>query len=149
MAALAISSGEAILIIALAAVPIAAASFVFGARNALGQIGRGPLSIDEQKPSRPSPESPQGRRIREAELRQLLEGKAYRQAQRGEPALDVDAELARLLDAEAQRPRPQADDALRAEVRSLVIARNERRIRMGKEPLDVEAEIERQLDELG
>lgn len=149
MGALAISNGEAILIAALLAAPVAVVSFILGARNALSQIGRGPLSIDEQKPANPAAGTPQADRVREAELRQLLEGKAYRQAQRGEPALDVDAELARLLaETGGEGPRPAADDALREEVRSLVIARNERRVRMGKEPLDVESEIERQLNEL-
>ncbi len=36
-------------------------------------------------------------RIREAEIRQLLEAKAYRQAERGEEPIDVEAELQRLL----------------------------------------------------
>ncbi|HEY8467216.1 MAG TPA: hypothetical protein VIL04_10470 [Solirubrobacterales bacterium] len=148
MAALAITSGEAILIVSLIAVPVAAVSFAVGARNALRQVGRGPLSIDQDPPARPDPSGPEGQRVREAELRQLLEGKAYRQARRGEPVLDVEVELERLLADGADPPRPQADDALRAEVRSLVIARNERRVRMGKEPLDVDAEVERQLDEL-
>ena len=148
MEALAISSGETILIVSLLAVPVAAASFAVGARNALRQIGRGPLSIDEDPPARPDPAGAEGQRVREAELRQLLEGKAFRQARRGEPALDVDAELERLVGGGAGRPRVRTDDALRAEVRALVIARNERRVRMGREPLDVEAEVERQLDEL-
>jgi hypothetical protein len=34
---------------------------------------------------------------RAAELRQMLEGKAFRQRERGETPIDVDAELARLL----------------------------------------------------
>ncbi len=55
MEALAISSGETILIVSLLAVPVAAASFAVGARNALRQIGRGPLSIDEDPPARPDP----------------------------------------------------------------------------------------------
>jgi hypothetical protein len=78
------------------------------------------------------------------EIRQMLEAKSRRREARGEPALDVDAELAELT-----RPSAESDPALREEVRQLVIARNERRLRQGKEPLDVEAEIERQLRELG
>ena len=86
--------------------------------------------------------------MREAEIRQLLEAKAYRQSSRGEAPLDVEAELERLTD-RAERPRPRGEDpALREEVRQLVVARNERRLRQGKEPLDVEAEVERQLREL-
>jgi hypothetical protein len=64
-----------------------------------------------------------------------------RRTRRGEPALDVEAELARLT-------APAVDPELAAEVRSLVIARNERRGRAGREPLDVEAEVARQLREL-
>ena len=77
----------------------------------------------------------------------MLEAKAYRQRARGEAALDVEAELSRLL---ADRP-PAAggsDPALAEEVRQLVVARNERRMRQGKEPLDVDREVERQLREL-
>jgi hypothetical protein len=78
------------------------------------------------------------------EIRQMLEAKSQRRQARGEPALDVDAELAALT-----RESASADPGLREEVRQLVIARNERRLRQGKEPLDVEAEIERQLQSLG
>ena len=78
----------------------------------------------------------------------MLEAKAYRQRSRGEPPLDVDAELAKLL-AEAPRHRASsADPQLADEVRQLVVARNERRVRQGKEPLDVDREVERQLREL-
>ncbi|HEY1594137.1 MAG TPA: hypothetical protein VGF74_01975, partial [Thermoleophilaceae bacterium] len=79
----------------------------------------------------------------EAEIRQLVEAKSARREARGEPPLDVDAEVAALT-------RPQGhDEALRDEVRQLVIARNERRLRRGEEPLDVEAEVDRQLRDLG
>ena len=74
----------------------------------------------------------------------MLEARNARRAARGEPALDVDAELARLT-----APAAAADPALRAEVRQLVVARNARRARAGKPPLDVEAEVERQLRDLG
>ena len=74
------------------------------------------------------------------DIRQMLEAKSERRRARGEPELDVDAELAALT-----QSSPSADPALREEIRQLVIARNERRRRQGKEPLDVEAEIERQL----
>ena len=74
----------------------------------------------------------------------MLEAKSERRRARGEPGLDVDAELAALT-----RSSAHADPGLREEVRQLVIARNERRLRQGKEPLDVEAEVERQLQSLG
>lgn len=146
MVAPALSTGEALLTIALAAVPVAALSFALGAREALRQIGRGPFAIDRDPAaeSRSAPTEAPGER--EAELRQLLAGKAYRQARRGERPLDVESELQRLLAAEGPSA---ADPELRAEVRALVIASNERRLRQGREPLDVEAEVQRRLSELG
>ena len=77
----------------------------------------------------------------------MLEAKAYRQRERGEEPLDVEAELARLLD-DRTGGSLGGDSELREEVRQLVVARNERRARKGKEPLDVDAEVERQLREL-
>ncbi len=73
----------------------------------------------------------------------MLEAKSARREARGQPALDVDAELAALTGAPVD-----VDAGLREEVRQLVVARNERRARQGKEPLDVEAEVERQLRDL-
>ena len=149
MALLALSNGEAIVIIVLVAIPLAAISFI-GAGTAFKQIGKGPLSIEQEMPQRgagpPAPVSPE---LREAEIRQLLEAKAYRQARRGEEPLDVEAELGRLLASE--RPASsglRADAQLVAEVRELVEASNARRLRMGREPLDVDDEVERQLAEL-
>ena len=80
----------------------------------------------------------------EKEIRQLVEAKSARRQARGEPALDVEAEVAALMG-----PPAGADSALREEVRQLVVARNERRMRRGEEPLNVEAEVDRQLRELG
>ena len=147
MAQFALSNGEAILVIVLVAIPIAALSFA-GAGAAFRQIGKGPLSIDHDMPQKgagaPAPTSPA---LREAEIRQFLEAKAYRQDQRGEEPLDVETELERLLAAE-RGTGLRADAQLVAEVRELVEASNARRIRMGRDPLDVDAEVERQLDEL-
>jgi hypothetical protein len=149
-APLAVSNGEVILIVVLAAIPIAAIVFVAGAGNAFRQIGKGQFSVEfeddlPQKVRDSDAEaSPQ---VREEEIRQLLEAKAYRQSSRGEAPLDVDAELGRLMTEPAAAPAGD-DPALREEVRQLVIARNERRQRQGKEPLEVDAEVERQLREL-
>lgn len=43
-------------------------------------------------------------RADEADLRQLLEAKAYRQSRRGEEPIDVEAELARLLGRRRRAP---------------------------------------------
>ena len=89
------------------------------------------------------PIPPVDRALQTTETRQLLEAKSYRRLQRGEPALDIEAELTRLLD--SQNSKPSLDEKLRAEVRVLVNAHNERLMRKGQEPLNVEKEIERQL----
>ena len=149
----AISNGDVILIVVLVAIPVAAIAFIANAGNAFRQIGKGGLSVefesDNPRGMRDSGAEAEGPGVREDELRQMLEAKAYRQSERGETPLDVDAELDRLLAEQQAGPESPADDpALRAEVRQLVQARNERRARQGKEPLDVDAEVERQLQEL-
>ena len=147
---LSLSTGDAILIIVLAAIPIALAAFAFGARNALQQIGKGPFAVEFESDLRqrvsegPRAGSGEGR---EADIRQMLEAKAYRQRARGETVLDVEAELSRLL-ADPTPETPGTDPGLAEEVRQLVVASNERRVRQGKEPLDVDQEVERQLREL-
>ena len=112
----AVSNGEVILIVVLVVAPIAALAFA-GSGAVYREIGR-----------------------------EMLEAKAYRQRERGETPLDVDAELRRISAPAAVNVK--ADPALVEEVRQLVIARNARRERQGKEPLDVDAEIARQLRDL-
>ena len=148
--ALSLSTGDVILIIVFAAIPVALATFVLGAGNALKQIGKGPFSVEyESDLTQRVGDSPRSGSAagREAEIRQMLEAKAYRQRARGETALDVEAELSRLL-ADQPLASQGSDPALTEEVRQLVVARNERRMRQGQEPLDVDREVERQLREL-
>jgi hypothetical protein len=151
--------GTLIWIVVLVVGPIAAVLFA-GAFGLLDQLGRGGLAIDEPPPPPtrgpgPRPGGPLARAEREAEIRQLVQARHDRQADRGEEALDVDAEVERLLALDPQRDpdagpdeRQRQDAALREEVRQLVIARNERRAGRGEPPLDVEAEVERQLEQL-
>ncbi|MDQ3850154.1 MAG: hypothetical protein M3296_06025, partial [Actinomycetota bacterium] len=73
--------------------------------------------------------------------RQMIDARNARRARRGEPALDVRAEVDRL-------GAPPVDASLREEIRQLVLAANERRGRAGRPALDVEAEVERRLREL-
>jgi hypothetical protein len=143
---LAISEGEVILIVVLVAIPIATIAFILGARGALGQIGKGQFAIDDELPQSRGESTSTSPQAREAEIRQMVEAKAYRQRSRGEQPLDVEAEVESLLDTGGGELRRDAQ--LVAEVRQLVIARNERRERQGKEPFDVEAEVDRQLREL-
>jgi hypothetical protein len=133
------------ILIPLIAIPIAAFMFASGAGKAFDEIGKGPLAMDHDLPD--AGPAPVSKAIREAEIRQLLEAKAYRAEARGEEAIDVDRELAALLEAE-RTPDLGSDEGLRSEVRDLVIARNERRERAGKKALDVEKEIDRQLADL-
>jgi hypothetical protein len=123
-----------------------------GSDSMYDQIGQGGLSRDSDLPgdgagsgSAPAG-SPAARAEQEHEIRQMLEARSERRLRRGEAALDVDTELARLL-GELDAPKPR-DAGLVAEVRQMVVARNERRARQGMAPLDVDAEVARTLDEL-
>ncbi len=130
--------GTVVIVVAVVAVLVAAVSYR-GTGQIYSGLGReGGLDMTRE-PAAPA----SGPEVQE-EIRQMLEAKSARRQARGEPAIDVDAELAELT-----RPATGADPALREEVRQLVVARNERRLRQGKEPLDVEAEIDRQLRAIG
>jgi hypothetical protein len=147
---LALSNGDMILLVIFLAIPIGILAFVIGAGRAYREIGKGQFGLDmERPPPRSAGPAPASDAAREAEMRQLLEAKAYRQSARGEVPLDVEAELQRLL----TEPSPAVaslsqDSQLVEEVRQLVVARNERRMRQGKPALDVESEVERQLRDL-
>ena len=148
--ALSLSTGEVILIIVFATIPIALLTFVLGARKALDEVGKGKFAVEfdsDLPPGVTDSDAEGGSAARDAEIRQLLEAKSYRQEARGEAPLDIDAEYNRLL-TEKPEQSPGIDRRLVEEVRQLVVARNERRARQGKEPLDVDEEVERQLREL-
>ena len=128
-----------LLVVVIAAAIVAVITFAMSPKT-YAQIGRGGLFDEPAPPSQVASSA-----VRDDEIRQMLEARNERRARRGQPPVDIEAELAELV----RGPSPAADPALVAEVRELVIARNERRARMGKEPLDVEAEVARQLRELG
>jgi hypothetical protein len=138
------------MIIVFTTIPIALLTFALGAKNALNQVGKGQFSVEFESdlPSKiTDSDAKGGSAVREDEIRQLLEAKAYRQRARGEEPVNVSAELNRLM-SEGPAVPAGTDPQLAAEVRQLVVARNERRVRQGKEPLDVEQEVQRQLREL-
>jgi hypothetical protein len=142
----AISNGEVIIIVVLVVAPIAAIAFA-GAGAVYREIGRGGFAMDHERTDSQADVGPvMTRAAREAEVRQMLEAKAFRQIERGETPIDIDAELRRLTAPAAVEL--EADPALVAEIRQLVVARNERRARQGKEPLDIDAEVARQLRDL-
>jgi hypothetical protein len=121
---------------------------LFGRSRLYDDIGRGGLSIGEDRELRPSGGSARAGGAssaaeREEDIRQMLEARNARRAAKGRPTVDVDEELAQLT-----QPAAASDPEILEEVRQLVEARNARRIARGKEPLDVEAEIERQLRDL-
>jgi hypothetical protein len=106
-----------------------------GSGRSYRQIGRGGLTHETDDALAGTADE------RDEEIRQMLGARNARRERRGEPALDVGAELAELQ-------RPAVDASLRDELRELVVARNDRRVRRGQAPLDVEAEVERRIREL-
>lgn len=124
--------------------------FLVSKGSVYDQVGHGGMTLDSEAPaiaSAPSISSAAGRAEQEREVRQMLSARSARMVARGEPALDLDAEVARLL---APAEGASGHDAgLEQEVRELVTAKNERRARRGLEPLDVAAEVQRTLQELG
>jgi hypothetical protein len=133
-----------IVIVAFVAVPLAAIAFA-GAGAVYREIGKGVFAMDHDQPAKGGATAEVSQAEQEAEIRQMLEAKAYRQRERGEQPLDVEEEMRKV---QAPTVDVRADPALVEEVRQLVVARNERRLRQGKEPLDVEQEIARQLSDL-
>ncbi len=141
--------GTVLIIVVLVALPLGALVFAMGAGNALQRIGKGDFALEQDFPQNAGgPVHTVSAEVREEEIRQMVQARSDRGVAKGREALDVDAEVERLLASEPAGPSLGDDRALREEIRTLVVARNERRERQGKEPLDVEQEIERQLREL-
>jgi hypothetical protein len=122
---------------------------LFGRGRLYDDIGRGGMSIGEDRDERlratggREPDPPVNVAERDDEIRQMLEARNARRAARGQATVDVERELHDLT-----HPPPTDDPELLDEVRALVEARNARRVARGREPLDVEAEIARQLRDL-
>jgi hypothetical protein len=128
-----------VLFVVVGVAAVAAVVALVSSGGTYEQIGRGGLSIGEDRS--PAPAGPAAAAEREAEIRQMLEARNARRAARGEEPEDVDAQLRALR-------APAVDPELREEVRSLVEATNARRAARGEPPLDVDAEIERRLRDL-
>ena len=142
--------GTIFIIVVLVALPLGALVFAMGAGDALQKIGKGDFALEQDFPqsSGSGPVHAVSAEVREEEIRQMVQARSDRGVAKGREALDVEAEVQRLLATGPSGPALGQDRALREEVRQLVVARNERRQRQGKEPLDVDAEVERQLSEL-
>jgi len=121
-----------VLFVVVAASAVAAVVALIHTGRTYGDIGRGGPSSAGVGMEPPSAGA------REDEIRQMLGARNARRAARGEPPVDVDAELAALA-------RAAADPALEAEVREHVAAMNRRRIAAGRPPLDADAEVARRL----
>jgi hypothetical protein len=123
--------------------------FTRGSDSMYDHIGQGGISRDSEYgggAASQGSDSPAARAEQEHEIRQMLGARSERLVRRGLPALDIEAEMARLLEP-GMKPDGR-EPALVEEVRQLVRARNERRERQGLEPLEVEAEVQRTLAEL-
>jgi hypothetical protein len=141
--------GTVLILVVLIALPLGALVFALGAGNALQKVGKGQFALEQDFPQSSSgPMQAVSAEVREEEIRQMIQARSDRGVARGREALDVDAEVEKLLSSEGGSRSLGGDKALREEVRQLVVARNERRERQGKKPLDVEKEIDRQLREL-
>jgi hypothetical protein len=137
--------GTVVVIVCVVAAVVALLTLL-GSGRTWSEFGRSGMVMDRDRSSAATrPAAPVSGAEREAEIRAMLEALAARRARRGEPALDVEAEMARLS---APAP-PPANPELVEEVRVLVEMRNRRRLRAGEAPLDVEAEVQRELRNLG
>src|ERR1044072_368513 len=87
--------GTVLILIPLISIPIATLMFITGAGKALDEIGKGPMAMDHDVPA--AGHAPASKAVREAEIRQFLEAKAYRAEARGEKPIDVEREMESLL----------------------------------------------------
>jgi hypothetical protein len=116
----------------------------------------GESSITKARPE-PAPGSIAAAAERDIEIRQMLLARSERLVRRGEPPLDLDAEVRLIAESTvthvgAGEPSSAEthshDPELVEELRQLAEARNQRRMRRGEPPLDVRAEVARALAEL-
>ena len=128
-------------VVSLLALVVACGALI-ASRKSWEDFGKGRLAMDRDASSAPPGGAGASIHERDEEIRQLLAARNARRTGRGETAIDIERELARLT-------APAVDPDLREEIRQLVVARNHRRARAGQPPLDVEAEIEREISELG
>src|SRR3954453_18081171 len=128
--------GIVLILVVLIALPVGAIVFARGAGGALREIGKGPLALEQDFPqSSGSRVHTVSAEVREEEIRQMIQARSDRGVAKGRKALNVDAEVEKLLATESSGPGLAGDTGLGEEIRQLVVARNERRERQGKKPL--------------
>jgi hypothetical protein len=144
-AAIELDKGTVLVAITVIVLPIAAIAFARSG-SAWGDLGKGPFSIGQESPPPPtgSDSAAAVDAVRAAEVRQMIEAKSYLRQRRGGTPIDVEAEVALVLESVSAGGEGIREE-LWTEVRQMVLARNERRLRRGEAPLDVEAETQRQL----
>src|SRR3954447_366618 len=92
-----VESGRAVVVIVVAILGIVGAVVAFvGSGKLYDQVGKGGLSIERDPAAGPPPGSAGAPRAAGGNIRQLVEAKSARREARGEPPLDVDAEVAAL-----------------------------------------------------
>src|SRR5689334_9344073 len=110
--------GVALIIIVVVAILLAGISY-YGSGDVYDSIGKSGFDESEMRPD-PLPGTAAYDADAREEIRQMLEAKAARMERRGEPPLDIEAEMALLM-----APKTEIDAELRGEIRDLVVARNE------------------------
>src|SRR3954451_15324900 len=115
--------GIVLIVVVLIALPLGAIVFARGAGGALREIGKGPLALEQDFPqSSGAPVHAVSAEVREEEIRQMVQARSDRGVAKGREAIDVDAEVEKLLTADTGGPGLGEDRALREEIRQLVVA---------------------------
>ena len=91
----------------LIALPVGAIVFAMGAGGALREIGKGPLALEQDFPqSSGGSVHAVSAEVREEEIRQMIQARSDRGVAKGRKALDVDAEVEKLLAPDQSGPGP-------------------------------------------
>src|SRR6266508_3251365 len=109
------------MIVVFTTIPIALLTFVLGAKNALDEVGKGQFAVEFESDlpsSITDSDADSSPAAREAEIRQLLEAKSYRQQGGAEASSVVSARLYRRYDDANKSRRISASRA--AEIRQLL-----------------------------
>src|SRR5215218_9167198 len=97
--------GTILILVVLVALPLGALVFALGAGNALQKIGKGQFALEQDFPqSSHGPVHAVSAEVREEEIRQVVQARSDRGVARGANALDVDAEVEKLLASERGGP---------------------------------------------
>src|SRR4051812_30248975 len=97
--------GTIFILIVVIALPLGAIVFARGAGGALKQIGKGQFAMDQDFPqSSQATAQTVSAEVREEEIRQMIQARSDRGVARGKEALDVDAEVEKLLTDEPGAP---------------------------------------------